>query len=166
MATRVSFTSSDRTWPAGLRLRSGARHRHTLLPRVVAGAPLLGIGLLHVVDPELGMRPLVEASGIPFAAVASPLAVALEIAAGLSLLLGFWARVGGLLAVLVMLFAAYAHVTIDVWPNGAENEPPLALPLVVALAATYVAWRGAGRWSLDARSAGAPSAQSGERVPT
>jgi uncharacterized membrane protein YphA (DoxX/SURF4 family) len=133
------------------RLRQTGAHRHMVVPRVVAGVPLLGIGIIHVIDPSLRMDPLVEAAGFPLVTVLSPIAVALEIIAGLSLLLGFWARLGGVLAVPVMLGAVYAHLAIDVWPNGAENEPPLALPLVVALCAAYVAWRGAGRWSLDAR---------------
>lgn len=134
------------------RLRVTGRQRFTLIPRIIASVPLLGIGLVHVFVPEFGMRPLVEAAGIPFAAVLSPVAVGFEIGAALCLLLGLWARVGALLAIPTMLVAAYAHLAIQEWPNGAENEPPLALPLIVALAATLVLWRGAGRWSLDARA--------------
>ena len=133
------------------RIRATGAYRHTLLPRIVAGVPLLGIGLVHVAVPEAPMRPLVEAAGFPFAAIVSPTAVAFEIAAGLSLLLGFWARVGGLLAIPTMLGAVYAHLVIDVWPNGPENEPPLLLPIAVTVCAAYVLWRGAGRWSLDRR---------------
>ena len=50
-----------------------------------------------------------------------------------------------------MAVAVYSHLAIDVWPNGAENEPPLVLPLAVLAGALYILWRGAGRWSLDAR---------------
>jgi putative oxidoreductase len=117
----------------------------------VAGVPLLGIGLSHAFVAEVPMRPLVEAAGFPFAAVLSPIAVAAEILTGLSLLLGLWARLGGLLAIPIMLGAVFAHLAIDVWPNGAENEPPLALPFAVMAAAAYAARRGAGRWSLDRR---------------
>lgn len=133
------------------RLLATSSYRHVLLPRIAAGLPLLGIGLVHVVRPEFGMRPLVEAAGLPFAALLSPVAVAAEIVAGLSLLLGLWARIAGFLAVPTMLVAVYAHSVIDVWPNGAENEPPLALPLAVMACAAYVVWRGAGRLSLDGR---------------
>jgi putative oxidoreductase len=122
-----------------------------LIPRVVAGVPLLGIGLMHLLDPALGMRPLVEAAGIPLAAVVAPLAVGAEILAGVSLLIGLQARIGALVAIVTMLTAAYSHLAIDVWPNGAENEPPLMLPIVVGVAAGVVASRGAGRWSFDAR---------------
>lgn len=50
-----------------------------------------------------------------------------------------------------MLGAIYAHLVIDVWPNGPENEPPLALLVAVIAGALYVLWRGAGRWRLDHR---------------
>jgi putative oxidoreductase len=97
------------------------------------------------------MRPLVEAAGFPLPALVSPLGVAAEIVAGVSLLLGLWARVGAALAIPTMLGALYAHLVIDVWPNGVENEPPLALPVIVMLACAHVLWLGAGRFSLDIR---------------
>jgi uncharacterized membrane protein YphA (DoxX/SURF4 family) len=54
-----------------------------------------------------------------------------------------------LLAIPVMLGAIYAHLAIETWPNGAENEPPMMLPMAIIAGAGYVFWRGAGRWSLD-----------------
>ncbi len=129
----------------------GPDRPYLVVPRVIAGLPLLAIGLMHLMDPALGMRPLVEGAGIPFAGVVAPVAVAAEIVAGISLLLGLWARLGALLGVATMIAAVYSHLVIDVWPNGAENEPPLALPIVVGVAAALVAWRGAGRWSFDGR---------------
>jgi putative oxidoreductase len=125
--------------------------RHVLIFRMVAGLPLLGIGIAHIAVPEAPMFPLVEAAGFPLPSIVAPLGVAAEIVAGLSLLLGAWARVGGLTAITVMLGAIYAHLVIGVWPNGAESEPPLALPIIVAAAAAYVVVRGAGRWSVDGR---------------
>lgn len=149
MSTATASTHTDAPLPD--RIRATAPYRHTLLPRAIAGVPLFGIGLAHVVVPDAAMRPLVDAAGIPLAAVVSPVAVAIQIVAGVSLLLGLWARVGGLLAIPSMLGALYAHLVIDIWPNGAESEPPLALPIAVLLAGSYVLWRGAGRWSLDHR---------------
>ncbi len=137
--------------PVSARIRATGPQRHLLLVRIVAGAPLFGIGLAHVLVPEAPMRPLVEAAGIPLAGLVSPIGVAVEIVAGLSLLLGLWARVGGLLAIPTMLGAIYTHLVIDAWPNGPENEPPLALPVAVLLCAAYVVWRGPGRWSFDRR---------------
>jgi len=132
-------------------IRGTHPRRHLLLPRAVAGVPLLGIGLAHVFVPEAPMGPLVEAAGIPLAGVVAPVAVATEIVAGVLLLLGLWARVAALVAIPTMLGALYAHLAIGAWPNGPENEPPMALPITVMLCAAYVLWRGAGRWSLDHR---------------
>jgi putative oxidoreductase len=122
--------------------------RHVIVPRLVAGLPLVAIGLAHVFDGSAPMRPLVEAADLPAAAILSPAAVAVEIIAGTLLLLGFYARLGSMLTIPTMLAAVYAHLAIDVWPNPAD-EPPIALPLIVMACATYVLIRGAGAWSLD-----------------
>ncbi|MEX2446635.1 MAG: DoxX family membrane protein [Dehalococcoidia bacterium] len=158
MTAGFSSTARDISEGSALRrIRATAGHRHILVPRLIAGVPLLGIGAVHVLDPQLRMGPLVEAASIPFATAIAPLGVAFEIVAGLSLLLGLWSRIGGLIAAATMAVAAYAHLAIDVWPNGAENEPPMALPIVVGMAAAYVVWRGAGRWSLDRQASAAAS---------
>jgi putative oxidoreductase len=141
----LTATSVTHPW------RSTDPYRHVLVARFVAGVPLFAIGLAHVLVTEAPMRPLVEAAGFPVPALLSPLGVAAEIVAAASLLLGLWARIGAVLAIPTMLGAVYAHLVIDVWPNGAENEPPLILPIAVILAAAYVLWRGAGRWSIDIR---------------
>jgi putative oxidoreductase len=134
------------------RLRDTAPYRHLLLPRILAGVPLFGIGLSHIFVPEAAMRPMIEAAGFPFPALVAPLGVAVQIVAGLSLLLGLWARIGRLLGVLFTLGAIYAHVVIDVWPGQMPSGPPDALPVIVLVSAAYVLWRGAGRWSLDRRA--------------
>ena len=130
-------------------LQSNRGERHIILPRLVSGLPLLAIGLAHVFNPSTPMMPLVEAADLPAAAILSPIAVAAEILAGTLLLLGAYARLGALLAIPTMAVAFYAHLVIDVWPNGASNEPPVLLPLAVLACATYVLWRGAGAWSID-----------------
>ena len=130
-------------------LQETGAERHLIVPRLLAGLPLLGIGLLHVFDGSAPMEPLVEAAGFPAPDLLSPVAVALEIIAGAMLLLGLFARLGAVLAVPVMAGAVYAHLAIGDWPNGAENEPPIVLPIAVIAGAAYVFWRGAGRWSLD-----------------
>jgi putative oxidoreductase len=152
----TSTASHPTRQPLHDRLRATRAYRHLVVLRVVAGVPLLGIGLSHVFVPEVPMRPLVDAAGFPLPALVAPIGVAVLIVAGVSLLVGLWARLGAMLAIPVMVGAVYAHLVIDVWPNGAENEPPLALPVTVMLAAAYVAWRGAGRWSLDRRAGTQP----------
>jgi len=130
-------------------LQATGDERHLILPRLAGGLPLVGIGLAHVFDPGAPMTPLVEAAGLPAAELLSPLAVAAEILAGVLLLCGLYARLAAALAILTMIVAVYAHIVIDVWPNGPQNEPPIVLPLTVLVCAAYVLWRGAGRWSLD-----------------
>lgn len=133
-------------------IQSTGAERHLIVPRLVAGIPLLFIGLAHVFDGTAPMRPLIEAADLPAAALLSPLAVSAEILAGVLLLLGLYARLGAIIAIPVMVVALYAHIVIDVWPNAA-GEPPIALPLAVAACAAYVLVRGAGAWSLDRRLA-------------
>ena len=130
-------------------LRFADQSRHIIALRLIGGVPLLLIGLAHIFVEGSEMRPLVEAMGLPFAGVLAPLAVAAEIVAGASMVLGWWARAGALIAIPTMAVAFIAHLVIDVWPG--PNEPPTALPLVILACAAYVLWRGGGRWSLDAR---------------
>ena len=118
-------------------LRFADQSRSATLVRLAGGVPILAMGLSHIFAEGAETRPIVEALGLP-------LAVAAETAAGVLLILGFWARLGAAIAVAVMAVAIYAHVAIDVWPGP---------PLIVLACAAYVLWRGAGRWSLDARAA-------------
>lgn len=46
----------------------------------------------------------------------------------MSLLLGPWARLGAAVAIPVTIGAAYAHLVIDVWPNGIDTNPRWAGP--------------------------------------
>ena len=135
-----------------LMLRSTDRSWIGLVLRLIGGVPILLIGLVHIFVADAGMQPIVEAAGLPFPGLLAPLAVAAEIVAGVSLILGWWARVGALIAIPVMAVAFVAHMVIEVWPN--PTAPPTALPLIVLACAAYVLWRGAGRWSLDARASG------------
>lgn len=148
--SRIVATTADRM--SQDRLRATIPHRHVLVARIVAGVPLVMTALSHIFVPEAPLRPLVEAAGFPFAAVLAPVAIGVKIAAGTSLLLGLWARIGAFLGTGMMLGALYAHMVIDVWPNAPEvPEPPLIAPISVLVAAAYVLWRGAGRYSLDRR---------------
>jgi putative oxidoreductase len=149
----TTITSATRSPTIRERVRTTEPLRHLLPLRLVAAAPLLGIGLAHVLVPEAPMRPLVEAAGFPSPGVLAPLAVAAELVAGTLLLLGLWARIGAALAIPTMLGAVYTHLVVDVWPNVEAEEPPIAIPVVVLLVASYVLWRGAGRWSFDTRHA-------------
>lgn len=137
---------------------SGARHPIVL--RVIAAAPLLGIGLQHLLRVEgaeidailapffesFGLRETLGAGFETFVAVNGYAATLTEIVAGALLLLGLLARPAALAAMGVMAMAFVTHLRID-W----ANEPPVVLPVVVFAASAYVLFASAGRWSLDRR---------------
>ena len=129
------------------RLRHTTEDRRVALLRIVGGLPLLLFGIMHLADPE-PFRQILEASGLPFVElnlVAAPLT---EVAAGLLLISGHLARMGGLLGAATMIAAAYATVILARLGSGPE-VPPMALPVAVLAISTYILWRGAGAWSLD-----------------
>lgn len=129
------------------RLRHTTEDRRVALLRIVGGLPLLLFGIMHLADPE-PFRQILEASGLPFVElnlVAAPLT---EVAAGLLLISGHLARMGGLLGTTTMIAAAYATVILARLGSGPE-VPPMALPVAVLAISTYILWRGAGAWSLD-----------------
>tara|TARA_R110000850_G_scaffold49672_22_gene122336 strand:- start:583 stop:1029 length:447 start_codon:yes stop_codon:yes gene_type:complete len=130
-----------------------------LIPRLLAGLPMLGFGMIHFVKPD-HFRDILLASGIPMVNVslyAAP--VALVIGAVL-LLLGLFARVGGLLGIATMAVAIYSTVILSSMavadlPIGlteVPTVPPLPLPVVVTVASLIVLVRGAGHWSLDLKN--------------
>lgn len=116
--------------------------------RLVAGLPLLGLGAKHFIDPE-HFRSILKASGLPLVDVSMMAAPVAECLAGLLLLSGWYARIGGLLGVATMVPALVATVKI----MGLEGEkpfvPPLPLPIVVLLCSALVIYFGGGAWSVD-----------------
>jgi uncharacterized membrane protein YphA (DoxX/SURF4 family) len=73
----------------------------TIVPRVLAGLPLLGFGVLHFVKPG-HFRDILLASDIPMVELNVYAAPVAEVLGGLLLLLGLYARVGGLLGIATM----------------------------------------------------------------
>lgn len=119
--------------------------KHVIVARLIAGVPLLGIGVMHLIG-AAPMRPILEGAGIPLPGLNAVVAPLVEVAAGLMLLAGAGARIGGVLGAVTMLAALYAHAVFT-W----DDEPPIVLPIAVLAACLYVAWRGGGAWSVDAR---------------
>ncbi len=129
------------------RSRSTQKQGWLLLPRLVAGVPLAGLGMMHLLKPE-AFKAMIQAAGMPQASlIAAPL---LEILAGILILSGFFSRIGGILALASMAGALYAHFVInpDLLPATVEM-PPIMLPIVVVLAGLVIVALGGGRWSLD-----------------
>jgi uncharacterized membrane protein YphA (DoxX/SURF4 family) len=130
-------------------IRQTGPEKWLLVPRLIVALPLAGFGSFHLT----GMTPLMqilEGAGIPFPEVNYFLAPVLMVVAGLSVGLGFYARVGAVIGSLAMLVAAYSKLAIDQWPGPVQ--PPLALPLVVLAACLVILVKGAGNWSLDRKT--------------
>jgi uncharacterized membrane protein YphA (DoxX/SURF4 family) len=138
-------------------LRKTNDSKLTIAPRLLAALPLIAIGIGHLVDPG-SFRLILEGSGIPMPEINLIIAPVVEIAAGILLLVGLLARAGGLAAASTMLVALYSHAVIDpsIFPETMAM-PPIILPLIVLASALWVAYAGAGRWSLDSRSGGSDS---------
>ncbi len=93
-------------------LRKTNESKVTIGPRLIAALPLIAIGIGHLVDPE-SFRLILEGSGIPMLEFNLIVAPVVEIAAGTLLLVGLFARAGGLVAASTMLVALYSHAVID-----------------------------------------------------
>ncbi len=76
-----------------------------------------------------------------------------ELALGVVLALGIFARPAAVAAMGLMLVATYVHLAVDdpsLFPLQ-PNEP--VIPLAVIAMSVYVLLRGAGAWSLDLKAA-------------
>ncbi len=143
-----------------IRQTSGAKHM--LAARLIAGLPLLVIGVMHATG-SAPMRPILEGAGIPMPHFNAAVAPIVEIVAGLLILGGALTRVGAALAIGTMAMALFVHMKFV--PTDAfswEDEPPIVLPIVVLLSAVYLFWRGGGAWSLDGKWSQDSGGRSGE----
>lgn len=148
-------------------LRKTTMTKHMIAPRILAGGPLLFFGAMHL-SGMMPMAPLLEAAGIPMPGIGAIVAPIMEILAGLLLLSGAFARIGGVLAIMTMAGAIFTHIKIpsDGWPmeNDGPDEPQfmMVIAIVALLCGAYVALRGGGAWSLDLKSAGSDQTESNE----
>ena len=130
-----------------------ARLRHTgsskllLLPRLLAGGPLLVFSLMHFANPG-HFRDILTAAGVPMPDVNVVAASVAELAAGVLVLTGYYARLGGVLGVATMLPAILTTVKFMGMPEH-PFVPPLPLPVAVLLGSAAVVYWGAGPFSLD-----------------
>ncbi len=75
-----------------------------------------------------------------------------EISLGIVLILGYYARIGALMVLPVMLVAIYVHLTVDnpaAFP--AQPQEPF-IPVAVFIMALIVIKKGGGNWSMDLKS--------------
>ncbi len=133
-------------------LRKTNDSKFTIAPRLIAALPLIAIGIGHLAEPE-SFRIILESAGIPFLDLNLIIAPVVEVTAGILLLVGLFARTGGLAAASTMLVALYSHAVVDptTFPETMAM-PPIILPLAVLASALWVAYAGGGRWSMDSKA--------------
>ena len=132
-------------------LRKTKATKWLLIPRLIAALPLVVFGSFHLT----GRSPLLEIlrrADIPFPEVNFYVAPVVMVLSGLSMGLGFYARLGALAASFAMLVAAYSKLVIEEWPG--PMEIPMALPMVVLAACLSILIKGAGAWSSDLKACG------------
>ena len=130
-------------------LRKTSPAKWLLAPRLIAALPLLVFGSFHLT----GMSPLLEIlrrAGIPFPEVNLYLAPIFMVLSGLSMGIGFYARIGALIGSGAMVVATYSKLVIEEWPG--PMEIPLLLPLVVLAGCGVVLVKGPGAWSSDLKA--------------
>jgi uncharacterized membrane protein YphA (DoxX/SURF4 family) len=132
-------------------LRRTKATKWLIAPRIIAALPLVVFGSFHLT----GRSPLLEIlrrASIPFPEVNFYVAPVVMVLSGLSMGLGFYARLGALAASFAMLVAAYSKLVIEEWPG--PMEIPIALPLVVLAACLAILIKGPGAWSSDLKACG------------
>jgi uncharacterized membrane protein YphA (DoxX/SURF4 family) len=130
-------------------LRKTSPEKWILAPRLIATLPLVVFGSFHLT----GRSPLLEIlrrAAIPFPEINFYLAPIFMVVAGLSMGIGFYARIGALIGAGAMLVATYSKLVIEEWPG--PMEIPLLLPLVVLAGCMVVLVKGPGAWSLDLKA--------------
>ena len=122
--------------------------------RILLGGLFVMTGLMKLFVPTLeeAFSGQLIAANIPFYAFNVRVIPVAEVIVGLLLILGLFSRVGGLIAINMMLVATYVHLVVD---NPAlfplQPEEPI-IPLISIAVAAYVLWRGGGAWSLDLKA--------------
>ncbi|MBL4591156.1 MAG: DoxX family protein [Phycisphaerales bacterium] len=140
-------------------LTKTTNQRHIAVLRILAGAPLLAFGVMHITG-ALPMKPLVQAAGLPMPDITAMVTPPMMILAGILLVIGAFARIGAVIAIGTMLGAVMTHIKIpsDGWPipvEGAPHANPYIPMMVMAIAiilfSAYVIFKGAGPWSIDGK---------------
>ena len=92
------------------------------------------------------------AANLPFYSLTRWSVPFVEIALGIILAAGAFARLAVLVVTGIMAVAIYVHVVVDD-PSLFPLQPSQPIiPLIVIFMCAYVLWRGAGAWSLDLKA--------------
>jgi len=133
--------------------------------RVIAGGIFVAMGALPKFTDETAQEnvtKMLELGNMPAPGTFIYLVALGELIAGLLMLSGLLARIGGGLGVLLMLGALYTHLSVDFTQLPHPDQvPPHPMPVITILLSAAVTILGGGRWSVDrmltAKSTGAPA---------
>lgn len=138
------------------KLQQTTNNPFPIVPRLIAGAILTFFSIKHFGNPQ-HFANIMTAAGFPMVDLNVWAASATELLAGILLLSGFFARVGGLLGIATMVPAVIATITIagldaENLPGGLTEipfVPPLPLPIVTMVMSLVVLVVGGGKFSVD-----------------
>lgn len=124
--------------------------------RIFLGLLFLSTGLMKLAVPRLrdAFSGQLTGAGLPFHSASMWLVPLVEVVIGAMLIVGFFGRVAGLAAILMMTVATYVHLVVhnpELFPL--QPEAPI-IPVVALLLSAYVLWAGSGSWSIDQRRLG------------
>ena len=122
--------------------------------RIMLGIIFIMTGTMKLTLADFGAAwsiQLIEAE-IPFYTLNYWFVPVFEICLGIFLLVGYYSRIGALMALPLMLVAIYVHLTVNnpaAFP--AQPQEPY-IPIVVIIIALIVIKKGGGNWSMDLKS--------------
>jgi uncharacterized membrane protein YphA (DoxX/SURF4 family) len=124
--------------------------------RIFLGILFLMTGAMKLMVPMLAeaWSGQLIAAELPFHTFSRWTVPFVEMAVGVLLLVGAYARVAGVVVTGIMFVATYVHLRVDdpaLFPLQ-PSEP--IIPVVVVALTAYVLWRGAGAWSRDLKTSG------------
>ncbi len=122
--------------------------------RIFIGLLILMTGVMKFLFPMLrnAWSEQLTQANIPFYTFNFWVVPIVEIVIGSLLVLGLFARVGGLVVMGIMTVATYVHLTVnDPTLFPLQPKEPI-IPLIVFVLSGYVLWRGGGAWSMDLKS--------------
>lgn len=138
-----------------IKLRQTSDNKVATTFRLLLALVFLMTGPMKLLAPSLAAAwsGQLLAANLPFYLLTLWTVPYVELALGVILALGFFARPAVVGAIGIMIVATYVHLVVDdpsLFPLQ-PNEP--IIPLAVIAMSLYVLLRGAGAWSLDLKAA-------------
>jgi len=125
----------------------------SLLGRVLLSAIFLSAAAMNHIPKFSDLTARMEAEGVPAAPAAHVLAIAFLLVGGISLVVGYWARIGATLLLIFLILAAYYFHDFWTFEGDQAMQQQIHFMKNVAMmgAMLLVIANGPGAWSLDNR---------------